>query len=123
MIERIKSVTLEELVQRAERDRAEVMNTYTRGQAALELAEMALEHGGSGSESAAHLLIAMEYSQPFSFQDLLSFDDRNRAKADVMLLGYKPHHLWPSAWITEETDQDGRKLIEAVRQKWGVDND
>ena len=56
MIERIKSVTLEELVQRAERDRAEVMNTYTRGQAALELAEMALEHGGSGSESAAHLL-------------------------------------------------------------------
>ena len=60
----------------------------------------------------------MEYSQPFSFQDLLSFDDRNRAKADVMLLGYKPHHLWPSAWITEETDRDGRKLIEAVKQKW-----
>ena len=121
MIERIKSVTLEELVERAERDRAEILANYTRGQAALELAVMALEHGGSGSESAAHLLVAMEYSQPFSFQDLLSFDDKNRAKADVILLGYKPHHLWPSAWITEETDQDGRKLIEAVQNKWSND--
>ena len=97
--------------------RAEVMEKSNRARSALELANMALEHGGDGSHAAAMLLLAMETGKSFDFRLLLKFDSTNRAHADLVMMGYQPHHLWPSKWM-DEIGVDGAEVMQNLAEKW-----
>jgi hypothetical protein len=106
-----------------EAQRAEVMDKSNRAHSALVLATMALEHDGDGSHAAAHLLLPMEQGTAFDFRLLLKFDTTNRAHADLVMMGYRPHHLWPSRWL-EEIGEDGTALMQALAAKWlGAESD
>ncbi len=93
------------------------MNKSNRAHSAKALAEMAIEHSGGGSEAAAKLLLSMENETSFDFQLLLKFDTTNRAHADLVMMGYKPHELWPSIWM-EEAGLNGKELMSLLKAKW-----
>lgn len=104
--------------QQADYDKAALNST--RGQSALALAEMALEHGSGSAKAAAELLLSMEFESSFNFMELLTFDSTNRAHADVVMKGYRPCELWPSKWMDEE-GQDGQAIINKLAAKWNRD--
>lgn len=110
-------VTIEKILARQVAERNAVMESSNRGKSAHALATMALEHGSSSAHAAASLLLAMEHGKPFDFESLLSFDSTNRAHADLIMLGYKPHELWPSKWMNEE-GYHGVDIMDALRDKW-----
>lgn len=112
------SITIEEVIQAEEKKRSKVLETFNRATSAEALAHMALEHDGSGAECAARLLLAMEHEQPFNFTLLLNLDSTNRAHADLVLLGYKAHDLWPSKWMTAEGITNGKQLMADLKVEW-----
>ena len=116
----MNEVTIQQIMDEQQQDRDDVLNNVSPQQAAFELAEMALEHGGSGAEAAARLLLDMEHGQAFNFRQLLSLDTCNRAKADLLMMHYMAHNIWPSAWI-KEAGHDGQSMMMALAAKWGVD--
>lgn len=113
----MQTVSMEEILADQEAKRAEVMNKSNRSHSALALADMALEHHGDGSHAAARLLLAMEYGTGFDFRLLLKFDSTNRAHADLVMLGYKPHELWPSKWM-DDIGKNGEKIMQQLADKW-----
>lgn len=100
-----------------EQKREKVLLGNCRGTAAHQLALMAIEHSSSSAEAAASLLLGMEHGSDFNFQLLLKFDAENRALADLVMLGYKPHEIWPSKWISE-AGFDGESIMQSLREKW-----
>ena len=111
------TVKLEDYVQKMEAKRLEILKNSNRGKSAYVLACIALEHGSSSAEAAASLLLSMEDGKEFDFKKLLSFDTENRAHADLVIMGYKPHELWPSKWMSE-AGYHGTDVIDTVRDKW-----
>ena len=105
-----------EVLAQEEGRRALVMNKSNRANSALALAEMALEHSGGSSEAAAKLLLSMEDEIAFDFRLLLTFDSTNRAHADIVMMGYRPHELWPSAWM-EEAGLNGKEVMSLLKSK------
>jgi hypothetical protein len=97
-------------------EREDIMNTSNRGFSALALANLALSDAGDESEAAAVLLLSMEERKSFDFQQLLKLNPKYRAHADVVMLGYGPHALWPSRWIGG-IGQDC-SIIERIAQEW-----
>jgi hypothetical protein len=95
----------------------DVLRNSDRGKSAFILASMALEHGGDGSYAAANLLLAMEDGQDFDFRLLLKFDSANRAHADLVIMGYKAHEIWPSKWL-DEIGENGDYILNKLREKW-----
>jgi|GEM_PF-2013585 len=114
----MKTITIEEIMAQQEQDRADILENSDRGGSAWELASMALRYSGSGSEAAAKLLLAMEHGKPFNFELLLRFDSTNRAHADLVLMGYRPHELWPSKWMND-AGIDGAGVMRDLLEKWG----
>lgn len=114
----METVSIEEVMAEQASKRASVMNSSSRAQSALALAEMALKHGGDGSHAAAQLLLAMEHGKAFDFRLLLKFDSENRAHADLVLMGYQSHHLWPSKWM-DEIGATGEQIMRDISDKWG----
>ena len=110
------NVTIQKVMAQQAQERQAVLDNNTRGTSAHTLAQVALEQHGSGAVCAAKLLLSMEYSEKFDFELLLSLDTKNRAHADLVMLGYKSHELWPSKWMEEE-GFNGREIMAAVRQK------
>ncbi|WP_422139678.1 hypothetical protein [Endozoicomonas sp. ALC020] len=115
----METTTLEHYIKKAQAKRSSILNTSDRGKSAYALASMALEHGSASAEAAASLLLAMEYGKAFDFVKLLSFDTENRAHADLVLMGYQPHHLWPSAWM-DEAGYHGQDVMDTLLDKWGI---
>ena len=113
----MNTVTIEEIMARQEAEREGVLSNSDRGKSAYALASMALEHGSSSAHAAASLLIAMEDGKAFDFKCLLTFDSENRAHADLVMLGYKPHELWPSEWMNE-AGYHGIDIMDSLRDKW-----
>ena len=111
---------LQAYIKRQQQQRQQVLSTLNRGMAAADLAEMSLEHGSNSAHAAATLLLAMEYERPYDLTLLMAFDTENRAKADLILMGYQPGQIFPSRWITEEAGKDGNELMTAVFEKWGA---
>jgi hypothetical protein len=99
---KMKHSTVEEIIAKQKLQYDTTRASNTRGTSALALLNMALEHGSDSAHAAATLLIAMEKGQDFDFRLLLKFDPVHRAHADTLILGYKPHYIWPSKWIEEE---------------------
>jgi hypothetical protein len=91
--------TVEEIVAKQQHKYTATMASNTRGSSALALLNMALEHGSDSAHAAAELLLAMEKGRSFDFRLMLNFDSVHRAHADTLMLGYQPHHIWPSKWI------------------------
>ncbi len=112
----MKTVTIEEEMAQQTAERDQVINNSNRGLSAYALAIMALEHSSS-AQPAASLLLSMEDGKPFDFRGLLSFNATNRAHADLVMLGYKPHELWPSQWMNE-VSYNGIDIIDALCDKW-----
>jgi len=97
------------------------MASNTRGTSALALLKMALEHRSDSAHAAAKLLLAMENGRSFDFILLLRLDSVHRAHADTLMLGYQPHHIWPSKWIEDEnTGIDAAALLLDLADKWDV---
>lgn len=96
---------------------AAILQSSSRGKSAFALASMALEHCGSGAETAARLLLSMEYGHPFNVQNLYRFDTENRAHAEVAIAGCVAHELWPSGWMDAE-GFDGAGIMQQLRDKW-----
>ncbi len=113
----METVTVEQIMREQAEERTQVMDTSNRANSAWVLADMALEHDGSGSQAAAKLLLAMEYGTAFDFRLLLSFDSTNRAHADLVMLGYKSHELWPSKWM-DDLGKDGEQIMKCLADKW-----
>ena len=109
---------IKQIMDEQQQQRDAVLNNVSPQQAAFELAQMALKHGGSGAESSARLLLDMEHGQPFNFRMLLSLDTENRAKVDLILMHYMAHNIWPSAWINE-AGHDGDSMMLQLAKKWG----
>jgi len=114
---KMKTVSIEKIMKEQEKKRQDILKVYNRGTSANELALMALNHNGSGSECAAKLLISMEYGHSFDFQLLLSLDTKNRTHADIIMQGYKPHELWPSKWMDEQ-GLNGADIMRKIKFKW-----
>lgn len=113
----MQDLAIREVIAQQEADRERVLNHSDAAQSALVLANMALEHGGSGAEAAARLLLSMQYARSFNFRYLTAFDATNRAHADLVIMRYTSHDLWPSRWLNA-IGQDGNKIIEDIRDKW-----
>ncbi len=113
----MEKIDLKRYLAKQEQKRQEILNSFSRGRAAYDLANLALEHTSRSAEAAARLLLSMELDQPFDFKFLLRFDAENRAKADLVMAGYQPHNLWPSGWIDKE-GFDGFEIIARLREKW-----
>lgn len=111
------TVTLEEMEARRKARRDEVLNTSDRCKSAFVLANMALEQDGGGAEAAASLLLSMEYSELFNFENLLRLDAENRAHADIVMAGYHSCDFRPSSWL-EEIGEDGKGIFSEIRQIW-----
>lgn len=94
-----------------------VLAGSTRGKSAFHLAIQAIEHSGSGSETAARLLLSMEFGTPFNVQNLHKLDTENRAHAEVAIAGCVAHELWPSRWMTDE-GFDGSDIMKQLKTKW-----
>ncbi len=110
---------IQQIMAEQEQQRQNVLKGTTPEKAAVELAQMALKHNGSGSEAAAMLLLSMEFQRPFDFTLLLKLDPFNRAKADLMMTRYKAHDLWPSVWM-EDAGYNGKEIMQKLNAKWGV---
>ena len=93
-----------------------VLSSSTRGKSAHHLATQAIEHSGGGSETAARLLLSMEYGTPFNMQNLCKLDSENRAHAEIAIAGCVAHELWPSRWMNDE-GFDG-DIMKQLRAKW-----
>lgn len=113
----MKTVTIEQVLAKQEAERNKVLENSNRALSAFELATMALEHSGDGSHAAAKLLLSMEFGTGFDFMLLLKFDSTNRAHADLVMLGYKAHELWPSKWM-DEIGENGTDIMKRLRDKW-----
>jgi len=113
----MNNIALKKITAQQEAMRTEVIDNSNRAQSAFALAEMALEHSGDGSYAAATLLLAMENGNPFDFQLLLKFDSTNRAHADLVIMGYKPHELWPSKWM-DGIGKNGVHVMTSLAEKW-----
>ena len=111
----MSSIALE--MQRQKEERAAVLETSTRAESAYILARMAIDHSGSASEAAARLLLSLEYGQLFNLQQLLRFDTKNRAHAEIVIAGAVAHEMWPSQWMSD-IDHDGAGIMQQVRNKW-----
>lgn len=111
------SMTFQQYEQREAAKRAEVLSTSSRGKSAYHLASQAIEHSGSGSETAASLLLSMEHGTPFNMQNLYKLDAENRAHAEIAIAGCVAHELWPSMWMNEE-GFDGTDIMQKLRDKW-----
>ena len=107
----------EKYMQYMEAKRSSILNASSRGESAYILAKLALDHGSSSAEAAASLLLSMEHGRDFDFKKLLSFDTENRAHADLVMAGYKPHELWPSKWM-DDAGYHGVDVMDTVRDKW-----
>lgn len=105
------------IVARQEAEYNEVKDNSNRGKSANALAALALAGRSSGCRAAARLLLAMEKGHSFDFRELLRLDSTNRAHAEVIMQGYKPHHLWPSRWMDEE-GFDGSAIMQEVAENW-----
>lgn len=112
-----KTFTIEQMIAEQVAERKAVLDSCDRSDSAKVLAEMAIHHSGSGAYAAAHLLMAMEYGTPFKFELLLSLDSTNRAHADIIIMGYRSHEVYPSLWM-DEKGHKGSELIQSVRRKW-----
>ncbi len=112
-------MNIAKLMARQEQQRLQTLNSFNRGTAAIDLAELALNHYSSGAEAAAKLLLSMEHGEAFDFRMLIKLDTVNRAKADLIMAGYKPHELWPSKWMTE-AGRNGRQIMEVLGSKWAL---
>lgn len=108
---------IQKIMDAQEAQRAVVMDKSNRAHSALALATMALEHGGDGSHAAAQLLLAMERGTEFDFRLLLKFDTTSRAHADLVMMGYKSHHIWPSRWM-DEIGENGNLIMENLATRW-----
>lgn len=113
----MEAAEIQKIMDAQEAQRSEVMDKSNRAHSALALTTMALEHDGDGSHAAAQLLLAMEQGTAFDFRLLLKFDTTNRAHADLVMMGYKPHHLWPSRWM-DEIGEDGNSIMKNLATKW-----
>ena len=113
----METITIEEVMAEDAAKRAGVLDSSNRAQSALVLADMALQHGGDGSHAAAKLLLAMEHGKAFDFRLLLKFDSENRAHADLVIMGYQSHHLWPSKWM-DEIGANGEQIMRDIFEKW-----
>ncbi|WP_420588179.1 hypothetical protein [Bacterioplanoides sp.] len=109
--------TIKRIQARQEQRRLNILNHFNRGTAALDLAKMALEHSSNSAEAAARLLLSMENGTSFEFRFLLFLDVENRAKADLMTMGYKHHDRWPSKWI-DAAGSNGKEIMNKVKRKW-----
>ena len=98
-------------------ERTKILEQSNRSHSALALANMALEHGSSSAKAAAKFLLSMEREEAFDFRLLLKFDSTNRAHADLLLMGYQAHELWPSRWM-DEIGEDGAAIMQALADKW-----
>jgi hypothetical protein len=97
----MKTFNLEDMLLEQQQQRDLVLSNSSRGLSALALAKWALDEGGDAGLAAAALLLSMELEKAFDFRLLLKLDSTNRAHADLIMQGYKPHQLWPSQWIGE----------------------
>ena len=109
--------SLQKYLARQEQKRQKILDSFSRGKAAYDLATLAMDHSSKSAEAAARLLLSMEFDKPFNFKFLLRFDVENRAKADLLMAGYRTHDLWPSDWMYKEAI-DGREIMGKVRNKW-----
>jgi hypothetical protein len=109
-------MTYEEYAKREAAKYQAVLSSSTRGQSAYHLATQAIEHSGGGAETAARLLLSMEYGSPFNMQNIYKFDSENRAHAEVAIAGCVAHELWPSRWMNDE-GFDG-DIMKQLRDKW-----
>lgn len=112
----MKTINVETLMAAQQNQRDQVIKNY-RGESAFALACLALEHDSGSAYAAASLLLAMENGKQFDFKCLLQFDIENRAHADLVMLGYKPHQLWPSIWMNE-LGYPGTNIMSTLRLKW-----
>lgn len=110
-------MTYEEYEQQEAAKRDAVLANSTRGKSAYHLASQAIEHSGSGSETAAQLLLSMEYGTPFNVQNLYKLDSENRAHAEIAIAGCVAHELWPSRWMNDE-GFNGSEVMQQLRDKW-----
>jgi hypothetical protein len=110
-------MTYEKYEQEEAAKREAVLTNSTRGKSAYYLASQAIEHSGSGSETAARLLLSMEYGLPFNVQNLYKLDSTNRAHAEIAIAGCVAHELWPSRWMNDE-GFDGSAVMQRLRDKW-----
>ena len=113
------NISIEALLAYEEKKREKVLSEYDRATSAEFLALMALEHNGRGAECAAKLLLALENETSFDFTLLLSLDSANRAHADLVILGYKAHDIWPSKWMVNTGITNGEQLMADLKEKWG----
>lgn len=108
---------LEVMMAAQKADRALVLSTSIRGESAFKLASMAAEHSSSSAAAAANLLLSMQDETPFNFLELLRFDPKNRAHADLVMLGYQASDFWP-AKMMEDAGYDGVAMMQILRNKW-----
>ena len=109
--------TIKRIQARQEQRRLNILNSFDRGTAAIDLANMALDHSSSGAEAAARLLLSMENGKSFEFRFLLLLDVENRAKAELMITGYKHHDRWPSKWM-DAAGSNGKEIMDKIKRKW-----
>lgn len=110
-------MSIDEYMEKEKENREAVLGLSDRGQSAFALAVMALEHGSSSAEAAARLLLSLEDGELFNLQTLVKFDSKNRAHADVVILGCQAHEYWPSQWMVDG-GVDGVGIMERLREKW-----
>jgi len=110
-------MTIKEIISREEKQRDDVMENSDRAYSAFALSRLAMEHDCDSSHAAARLLIAMERGEAFDFRLLLKFDSENRVHADLVIMGYCAHDLWPSRWL-DGIGEDGSTIVKQLMDKW-----
>ena len=113
----MESININEILAQQEKERIEILEKSNRAHSALALAKMALEHSGGGSHAAAKLLLSMQHGTDFDFQLLLKFDTTNRAHADLVMMGYRAHEIWPSSWL-DDIGENGADIMNKLSTKW-----